>query len=93
MTERANHAYDIIQELADESWKDIDGIISVGGDGLFNEIMCSAIVRAQNEGPIDITDLHVDKLVSPHMRFGIIPAGELNKLSRLNKLTYIIFGS
>lgn len=45
-TERANHAYDILKsELEADSWKLIDGIISVGGDGLFNEILSASIIR------------------------------------------------
>jgi ceramide kinase len=43
--------------------------------------MCSAIVRTQNEASIDITDLNVENLVSPHMRFGIIPAGSANSIA------------
>jgi ceramide kinase len=44
-TERANHAFDILKELDAETWGSIDGLISVGGDGLFNEILSSTVVR------------------------------------------------
>lgn len=86
LTERANHAYDVIQELSEDSWKTIDGIISVGGDGLFNEIMCSGIIRTQNEAGIDITDLNIDNLVTPHVRFGIIPAGNIPGNKRYTRI-------
>lgn len=38
-TERANHAKDLITGLDADKWDSIDGFISVGGDGLFNEVI------------------------------------------------------
>lgn len=45
LTERADHAYDILQNLDKEEYHDIDGVVSVGGDGLFNEVLCSIVIR------------------------------------------------
>ncbi|XP_006648902.1 ceramide kinase [Oryza brachyantha] len=39
VTERAGHAYDTLVSLSDKDLKKFDGIIAVGGDGLFNEIL------------------------------------------------------
>ena len=39
MTERANHARDHILEMEAEKWYQLDGLVSVGGDGLFNELL------------------------------------------------------
>ncbi|KAI6192748.1 Ceramide kinase [Aphelenchoides besseyi] len=74
MTERQNHAYDVIQELEAEEWKTMDGVVSVGGDGLFNEVLCSVILSK------DIADVHIDNLATPKLRFGIIGAGSANSI-------------
>uniref|UniRef100_A0A0E0K350 Ceramide kinase n=1 Tax=Oryza punctata TaxID=4537 RepID=A0A0E0K350_ORYPU len=39
VTERAGHAYDTLASLSDKDLKKFDGVIAVGGDGLFNEIL------------------------------------------------------
>uniref|UniRef100_A0A0N4ZU84 DAGKc domain-containing protein n=1 Tax=Parastrongyloides trichosuri TaxID=131310 RepID=A0A0N4ZU84_PARTI len=80
LTERANHAYDLLQEFNDDPWKTMDGVVSVGGDGLFNEVLCSTIIRAQNESGKNIADIDVDCLTTPRMRFGIIGAGSANSI-------------
>ena len=79
-TNRANHAYDILKELNEEDWQSLDGFISVGGDGLFNEILSSAIIRTQEENRKDIADPNIDSLVTPRVRFGIIGAGSANSI-------------
>ncbi|WVZ74340.1 hypothetical protein U9M48_022538 [Paspalum notatum var. saurae] len=38
-TERAGHAYDTLSSLSDIELKTFDGVVAVGGDGLFNEIL------------------------------------------------------
>lgn len=38
-TERAGHAYDTLASLSDKELKKFDGVVAVGGDGLFNEIL------------------------------------------------------
>jgi ceramide kinase len=44
-TARADHALDCVKELTPQRWLELDGIISVGGDGLFNEVLSSAVIR------------------------------------------------
>jgi hypothetical protein len=39
----AQHAHEIITNLEDDKWSTIDGFISVGGDGLFNEVRRSLV--------------------------------------------------
>uniref|UniRef100_A0A0E0GAL9 DAGKc domain-containing protein n=1 Tax=Oryza nivara TaxID=4536 RepID=A0A0E0GAL9_ORYNI len=39
VTQRAGHAYDTLASLSDKDLKKFDGVIAVGGDGLFNEIL------------------------------------------------------
>ncbi|KAK0400721.1 hypothetical protein QR680_015418 [Steinernema hermaphroditum] len=80
LTERANHAFDVITNLSEESWTSIDGIVAVGGDGLFNEILCAAVKRAQLDVEKDIADGDISSLETPPMRFGIIAAGSANSI-------------
>lgn len=61
-------------------WSSIDGIVSVGGDGLFNEVLCSSVIRTQAEHSKDITDIDIDSLATPRVRFGIIGAGSANSI-------------
>lgn len=80
LTQRANHAHDILKEMPADKWKNIEGLISVGGDGLFNELLTSVVVRIQEEAEKDIADKNVDRLVTPPLRFGIIGAGSANSI-------------
>lgn len=48
-TQRANHAYDYVKVLEQDAWEGVDGVVSVGGDGLFNEILSSTIIRYEND--------------------------------------------
>ena len=80
LTERAQHAYDVLQELSKEELGEVDGVVSVGGDGLFNECLCSLVIRIQQENDKDIRDINVDSLVRPPIRFGIIGAGSANSI-------------
>lgn len=45
MTQRANHAFDELKQLVDSKWNSIDGVVSVGGDGLFNECLSAIVCR------------------------------------------------
>ncbi|VDK45607.1 unnamed protein product [Anisakis simplex] len=80
MTQRANHAFDELKNLVDSRWKTVDGVVSVGGDGLFNECLSAIVCRSQEEADKDITDINVDCLKTPRMRFGIIGAGSANSI-------------
>ncbi|XP_042508519.1 ceramide kinase isoform X2 [Macadamia integrifolia] len=39
VTERAGHAFDVISSMKDEELKSHDGVVAIGGDGFFNEIL------------------------------------------------------
>ncbi|XP_078063058.1 ceramide kinase-like [Mustelus asterias] len=51
-----------------------DGVVCVGGDGTFNEVMQGLIDRAQLDAGMSERDPGAD-LVPPSLRIGIIPAG------------------
>ncbi|WKX90037.1 hypothetical protein Q1695_009125 [Nippostrongylus brasiliensis] len=80
MTERANHARDYIVEMPAERWESLDGLVSVGGDGLFNELLSGALLRTQTDAGTNIDDPGCEQLVTPHLRFGIIGAGSANSI-------------
>ncbi|XP_067915234.1 ceramide kinase isoform X4 [Heterodontus francisci] len=71
VTERANHARDHLLEADLEKY---DGIVSVGGDGMFSEVMHGLIGRTQKNSGID-ENYPSAELVPCDLRIGIIPAG------------------
>lgn len=48
VTTRAGHAYDLIKTLTNEELCSLDGIITVGGDGLFNEVLNGLLPSRHN---------------------------------------------
>ncbi|XP_034551972.1 ceramide kinase family protein [Notolabrus celidotus] len=71
VTERANHARDHIlkKDLAG-----FDGVVCVGGDGMFSEILHGLIGRTQQEAGLSENDPAVTLQPCP-LHIGIIPAG------------------
>ncbi|GMR53686.1 hypothetical protein PMAYCL1PPCAC_23881, partial [Pristionchus mayeri] len=78
-TQHANHAKEHVEGMNEYDWKTIDGIVSVGGDGLFNECLSGAINRTQTEVSVDVDDRR-SILESPRIPFGIIGAGSANSI-------------
>ncbi|CAF0978520.1 unnamed protein product [Adineta steineri] len=70
-TERANHAHDYI---LNEDLSDYDGLICVGGDGMFAELCHGLLLRTSHEAHLDIHDRQVN-LIRPDLKIGVIPAG------------------
>ena len=70
ITERANHASEILQECNLEG---VDGVVSVGGDGMFSEIFTGMLLRNTMMKNGNIHELRKGKI-----RVGMIPAGESN---------------
>uniref|UniRef100_A0A6I8PHB6 Ceramide kinase n=1 Tax=Ornithorhynchus anatinus TaxID=9258 RepID=A0A6I8PHB6_ORNAN len=71
VTEHANHAKDSLLEINIEKY---DGIVCVGGDGMFSEVMHGLIGRTQKDSGIDQNNPRAS-LVRCNLRIGIIPAG------------------
>ena len=76
-TEYANHAKNLLQEC---SLDGIDGVISIGGDGIFSEIFTGMLLRAAKEFNGDFSQLR-----NGNIRVGVIPAGKLSFFSCINK--------
>ena len=52
-----------------------DGVVSVGGDGMFAEVFNGIIIRAARDAKLDI-DKKTTQFVKPDIRVGFIPGGE-----------------
>ncbi|CAA7393051.1 unnamed protein product [Spirodela intermedia] len=50
VTERAGHAFDLIVSVADEELSAFDGVVAVGGDGFFNEIL-NGLLFSRHKAP------------------------------------------
>lgn len=72
VTEQANHAR---LHLETEAKLDkYDGVVCVGGDGMFSEIFHGLVTRTQEENKVDLNDSAAE-LIPCAVRIGIIPAG------------------
>ncbi|XP_036373884.1 ceramide kinase-like isoform X2 [Megalops cyprinoides] len=78
VTEYANHARDHLLKGAD--LKKYDGVVCVGGDGMFSEIIHGLISRTQRDAGVD-QNRPEQKLVPCGLRIGIIPAGSTDCIS------------
>ncbi|XP_072311148.1 ceramide kinase [Eucyclogobius newberryi] len=72
VTERANQAREHLETDADLD--KYDGLVCVGGDGMFSEIVHGLVTRTQNDNKVDLDDPGAE-LVPTALRIGIIPAG------------------
>uniref|UniRef100_A0A3Q3NDF2 Ceramide kinase n=1 Tax=Mastacembelus armatus TaxID=205130 RepID=A0A3Q3NDF2_9TELE len=72
VTEYANHARDHLR--TDVELKKFDGVVCVGGDGMFSEIIHGLIWRTQLDSGVDLNCAD-ETLVPCSLRIGIIPAG------------------
>lgn len=72
VTERANHARDHL--TTDAQLDRYDGVVCVGGDGMFSEIVHGLVTRTQADNGVDHDQPDAD-LVPCRLRIGIIPAG------------------
>uniref|UniRef100_G3T7W5 Ceramide kinase n=1 Tax=Loxodonta africana TaxID=9785 RepID=G3T7W5_LOXAF len=71
VTERANHAKESLYEMNIDKY---DGIVCVGGDGTFSEVLHGLIGRTQQNAGVDQNHPRAALVPSP-LRIGIIPAG------------------
>ncbi|XP_014823499.1 PREDICTED: ceramide kinase-like isoform X3 [Poecilia mexicana] len=72
VTDYANHARDHLKTDADLS--KVDGVVCVGGDGMFSEIIHGLVWRTQIDNGVDPNCPDEDLSPCSH-RIGIIPAG------------------
>jgi hypothetical protein len=77
VTERANHAKDLLQTIPLDNY---DGVISVGGDGMFAEVFNGVIIRTSRDHGLEYNDPNVE-FVRPSIRVGFIPGGSTDAIS------------
>ncbi|CAB1347380.1 unnamed protein product, partial [Coregonus sp. 'balchen'] len=73
LTESANHARDHLKTKVD--LKQCDGVVCVGGDGMFSEVVHGLVSRTKSDSRVDQNQLNQD-LVPCAPCIGIIPAGD-----------------
>lgn len=73
ITQRANHAKDMLEDV-NFCLKNYDGVVCVGGDGMFSELLNGLLIRTQKDAGIEQPSLKVP-LITPTIPIGIIPAG------------------
>ncbi|XP_025110094.1 ceramide kinase-like [Pomacea canaliculata] len=71
VTKAPKQAYDLLDKL---DLKGVDGIITVGGDGIYCEVMNALIVRTQKDHGVNVHDPDA-RIVPSTIPVGIIPAG------------------
>ncbi|KAM8861911.1 ceramide kinase-like [Synchiropus picturatus] len=72
VTEYANHARDHLRNTAE--LKQYDGVVCVGGDGMFSELLHGLIWRTQMDAGVNLNSPD-QTLIPCSLRIGIIPAG------------------
>lgn len=77
VTERANHALSLLQTMPLQGF---DGVISVGGDGMFSEVFNGVLMRAALEAKLD-HDNRETQFVKPDIMVGFIPGGSTDTVS------------
>jgi hypothetical protein len=76
-TQRRFHAREVVQGLNLDQY---DGIIVVGGDGTFNEVLNGLMLQTQQTAGVDLRRTRFVP-VQPVIKLGIIPAGFSNSLA------------
>jgi len=76
-TERANHAQSLLQTMELGMF---DGIISVGGDGMFAEVFNGLLLRTSKDAKLDENDKETS-FAKPDIRVGFIPGGSTDTVS------------
>ncbi|XP_025109577.1 ceramide kinase-like isoform X3 [Pomacea canaliculata] len=77
VTERAKHGEEIGNTF---DFSSVDGVVTVGGDGMYMEVLHGMVLRKQQENGIDFNNPDAS-LIPPDICFGIIPAGTGNALT------------
>uniref|UniRef100_A0A0B7BMV7 DAGKc domain-containing protein n=1 Tax=Arion vulgaris TaxID=1028688 RepID=A0A0B7BMV7_9EUPU len=79
ITEKSKHALELGEQ---QDFSGYDSIITVGGDGLYQEVLMGLILQIQKKAGVDYNN--PDSVFSrPDIKLGIIPAGTGNGLALL----------
>lgn len=99
LTQRANHARDMLLDIDSSDLSDYHGFVCVGGDGMFAELLNGMIIRRQKQIGVDYKSPQVT-LSRPVIPIGVIPAGSTDAVSfgvtgindPLTSTIHVIFG-
>jgi len=80
VTQRANHARDLLLDVESADVSPYHGFVCVGGDGMFSELLNGMIIRRQIQQGIDYSSPEV-KLARPVVPVGVIPAGSTDAVA------------
>lgn len=78
VTQRRFHAREHIQTL---DLAEYDGVIVVGGDGMFNEVLNGLMLQTQQQAGVNLRRTRFVP-VTPYIRVGLIPTGFANSIAR-----------
>ena len=80
ITERPNHAKDILKTC---DLNGVDGVICIGGDGMFNEVFNGLLLRTNFDQGLDLEIENADlrNLSKPKIRVGVIPGGSTDAVA------------
>ncbi|XP_076462123.1 uncharacterized protein LOC143294632 [Babylonia areolata] len=78
VTTAPKQARDILQTM---DLDDVDGLVTVGGDGLYCEVMTGLLTRTQADHGVNVHDSEV-KIVASRLPIGLIPAGTTSMMVR-----------
>lgn len=79
VTERANHARDLLSDI-ERPLDEYDGFVCVGGDGMFAELLNGLLERIQRQQDVDNSRPGA-RLVRPEVPVGVIPAGSTDAVA------------
>ncbi|XP_062605315.1 ceramide kinase-like [Saccostrea cucullata] len=74
-TTHAGHAREVLEKYNLQS---VDGVVCVGGDGMFTELLNGLVNRKMSEA--GKTQTITEQPISPDLRIGIIPAGSTDAI-------------
>jgi len=79
VTERANHARDLLRS---DPLGDVDGVVCVGGDGMFSELFNGLLLRSMDENnDPSASEFGNFDVRPPKVRVGLIPGGSTNAVA------------
>ncbi|VUZ53071.1 unnamed protein product [Hymenolepis diminuta] len=81
LTTHKNHCQ---KYILNEDLSPYDGVVSVGGDGLFSELLQGLLYRTRKDAKMPLYDAHkpFTTELTPRLKIGLIPAGSTNAVIR-----------